>query len=498
MDRARGEQIFVIVLCILAAARVFAYSAAFPFFNNVDEQMHFDLVTKYSVADVPKEEISNYSRRVAELIVLYGTPEYFRGPASFPNGRIPSPVWKIPNVRSTQAFDRAAANWQQRGNHESTSFPAYYAIAGLWSAAGRSAGLSGGTFLYWIRFLNVPLFAALVYLSYLIGRTLAADSPVQRLGLPILTAFFPQDVFYSINSDVLSPLLFAASLCMLLQLYFENKSLLYHALAGSAVAGCFLVKLSNLAVLVLLGLIVILKVKHLLAEGRFREYLPRLSVLILASFVPIGLWLARNRLLFGDVTGSAHKAEVLGWTVKPWGQIWDHPIFSISGFFHFLSELTVTFWRGEFVWHFERIRLPWMDIFYTASSAIFIGTCLIAFVLKRTGTNKKYRFLLAMSFLTVASSVLLLGALSVAFDFGNCWYPSKESPYFTSGRLILCSLLPFLLLYIDGLDRLFSRWKKPAVPLAVLLLVVFVITVSEWMISRHVFLSPYNWFHLTG
>ena len=173
MDRARGEQIFVIVLCILASARVFAYSAAFPFFNNVDEQMHFDLVTKYSVADVPKEELSNYSRRAAELIVLYGTPEYFHGPASFPNGRIPSPVWKIPNVRSTQEFERAVAHWQQRGNHESASFPAYYAIAGLWSAAGRSAGLSGGTFLYWIRFLNVPLFAALVYLSYLIGRTLA-------------------------------------------------------------------------------------------------------------------------------------------------------------------------------------------------------------------------------------------------------------------------------------------------------------------------------------
>ena len=220
--------------------------------------------------------------------------------------------------------------------------------------------------------------------------------------------------------------------------------------------------------------------------------------MILTSCVPIGLWLARNRLLFGDVTGSAHKAEVLGWTVKPLGQIGDHPIFSISGFLHFLNGLTLTFWRGEFVWHLERIRLPWMDIFYTASSAIFIGTCLIAFVLKRTGTSKKYRFLLAMSFLTVASSVLLLAALSVAFDFGNCWYPSKESPYFTSGRLILCSLLPFLLLYIDGLDRLFSRWKKPAVPLAVLFLVVFVITVSEWMISRHVFLSPYNWFHLTG
>ena len=496
MDRARHEQIFVIVLCMLAAARVFAYSAAFPFFNNVDEQMHFDLVYKYSIGDVPKEELANYSRRAAELIVLYGTPEYFRGPASFPDGRIPSPVWKIPNVRSTQEFDRAVSHWQQQGNHESTSFPAYYAIAGLWSAAGRGAGLSGGYFLYWIRFLNVPLFAALVYLAYLIGRSLAPDNSVQRLGLPIVTAFFPQDVFYSINSDVLSPLLFAISLCMLLQLYFGKKSLLYHSLAGLAVAGCFLVKVSNLAVLVLLGLIVILKNRNLLAEGRLPEYLPRLMVLILTSFVPIGLWLARNFLLFGDITGSAHKAEYLGWTVKPWGQIGDHPIFSISGFLYFLKGITVTFWRGEFVWHLERIELPWMDIFYISSSAIFVGACLIALVSKRAGADKAYRFLLTMSFLTAASSVLLLAALSVAFDFGNCRFPSRESPYFTAGRLILCALLPFLLLYVAGLGRLLSRWKKPAVPLVVLLLIVIVITFSEWMISRHVFLSPYNWFHL--
>jgi hypothetical protein len=140
--------------------------------------------------------------------------------------------------------------------------------------------------------------------------------------------------------------------------------------------------------------------------------------------------------------------------------------------------------------------LPWLNVFYIASSAIFLGTCLIALVLKRTGTSKEYRFLLTVSFLTVAASVLLLAALSVAFDFGRCWYPSRESPYFTSGRLILCSLLPFLLLYVDGLGRLFSRWKKPAVPIVVLLLILIVITVSEWAISRHAFLSPYNWFHL--
>ncbi len=498
MDRARREQIFVFLLCMFAAVRVFVYSAAFPFFNNVDEQMHFDLVYKYSVGDVPREELANYSSRVAELIVLYGTPEYFRGPEKFPQGRIPAPAWKIPNVRSTQDFHRASDRWFRKGNHESTSFPAYYALAGLWSAAGRSAGLTGGNSLYWIRFLNVPLVAALVYLTYLIGRTFAADNPVQRLGLPVLTAFFPQDVFYSINSDVLSPLLFAISLLMLLQLYFHSRSVLYHALAGLAVAGCFLVKISNLAVLVLLGLIVLLKVKDLLAEGRLAEYVPRLSALILGTFIPTGLWLGRNLLLFGDVTGSAHKAEYLGWTAKSLGQIGDHPIFGITGLFYFLEKLTVTFWRGEFVWNLEHIRLPWLDTFYAASSAIFLGMCLVFLVWRRDDTGREYRFLLTVSFLTLAISVLVLAALSVVFDFGKCWYPSRESPYFTSGRLILCCLVPLLLLYVDGVGRLLSWRKRPALALGFLCLVAVVITVSEWVMTRHVFSSSYNWFHLKG
>jgi len=492
----RSEQVFAFALCILAAARVFVYSAAFPFFNNVDEQMHFDLVTKYSVGHVPKQKIENYSRQAAELIVLYGTPEYFHGPASFPDGKFPPPPWKIPNVRSTERFDRAVSHWQKKGNHESTSFPAYYTVAGLWSAAGRAAGLRDGHFLYWIRFLNVFLFAALVYLSYLIGRTLAADNPLQRLGLPVMAAFFPQDVFYSINGDALSPLLFAISFFMLLQLYFEDRSILYHALAGSAVAGCFLVKVSNLAALVLLGFIAALKVRDLLAEGRLPGHLTKLLVLLLTSLAPIGLWLARNCFLFGDITGSAHKAEYLGWTVKPLGQVLDHPIFTMDGILTFLRGITETFWRGEFVWHLEQIKLPWMDNFYVFSSAVFLGASLLALLPKRAGTSKKYRTLIALSFATVVLSVLLLAVLSVPFDFGDCWFPSRESPYFLAGRLISCSLLPFLILYVDGLGRILSRQSGTTVPLVVIAAIAIAITVSEWMISRQVFLSPYNWFHL--
>jgi hypothetical protein len=498
-ETARRHEIpIVLALCLVAAVRVFVYSAAFPFFNNVDEQAHFDLVYKYSVGHVPGKAVEPYSAEAAELIVLYGTPEYFHGTARFPGGRVPPPVWTIPGVRSTAEYREAVSHWQGKGNHESASFPAYYALAGLWAAAGRAAGLEGGVFLYWIRFLNVPLVVALVWLCYLIGRSLAAEHPLQRLGLPILAAFFPQDAFYSLNSDALSPVLFALCLFMLLPICFENRSFLYHAVAGLAAAACFLVKMSNLAALVLLAFPVVLKAKRPLSEGRLAECLPRRAVLLVASLAPIGLWLARNWVLFGDLSGSARKAEHLGWTFKPLGRLLDHPIFTASGLLTFLRGVTETFWRGEFVWHLERIHSPSMDLFYVSSSAVFLGVSLLTLAAGRTGSAARYRLLIGASFASVAVSVLLLACLSVVFDFGNCWFPSREVPYFLAGRLILCALPPFLVLYVDGLGRLCPGKNRPVAALAILSAIALAITISEWKITRDVFLSPYNWFHLRG
>jgi len=48
--RAVHERSIVLALCVAAACRVFLFSAAFPYFNNVDEPAHFDLVMKYGEA----------------------------------------------------------------------------------------------------------------------------------------------------------------------------------------------------------------------------------------------------------------------------------------------------------------------------------------------------------------------------------------------------------------------------------------------------------------
>jgi len=66
------ERKLILLLCAIAAVRVFTLSAAFPFFNNVDEQAHVDLVMKYARGHVPRDLGSVFFRiRILHLFVRY-------------------------------------------------------------------------------------------------------------------------------------------------------------------------------------------------------------------------------------------------------------------------------------------------------------------------------------------------------------------------------------------------------------------------------------------
>ena len=90
----------------------------------------------------------------------------------------------------------------------------------------------------------------------------------------------------------------------------------------------------------------------------------------------------------------------------------------------------------------------------------------------------------------------LLVLLSLSFDFGNCPYPSREWPYFSSGRLMLGALVPFLIMYLGGLEVVL-RWLRLSwarVP-ALMIFAGFMAT-SQLALSIDVFASQFNWFHL--
>jgi hypothetical protein len=99
----------------------------------------------------------------------------------------------------------------------------------------------------------------------------------------------------------------------------------------------------------------------------------------------------------------------------------------------------------------------------------------------------------------VLAALAILVVLSLVFTFHESSNPPVHQPYFVQGRLISGVMVPFALLYVRGLEvatsALPARWRGRAAwgGLAALLSLV---AVSELSLSRVVFASAYNWFHL--
>ena len=472
----RYERLIIIVLCLVAAVRVFIFSAAFPFFNNVDEVAHFDLVFKYSRGRLPAAPLENFDPVATEIIINAAHGDFF----------------DIPVDRSPDILAQDAAFLAHTPNHETWAFPSYYLLAGLWCRLGESLAITGTELLYWIRFLDVPLMAVFVWLSWLFSRRFFRDNFQTRIAIPFLVAFFPQDIFYAITGDVLSPVVFAAAFFMLLEIYLSEKSWKYHLLAGLLVAATFLTKASNIAIMLLAALVILIKIIQTYRQKQIKQYLPALIAFAFAATVPIAIWLGHNYILFGDAIGAAASIKLNTWTIKPLSEMFNHPIFTPSGFIYFISALTKTFWRGEFIWHNRIIASAFMDGFYVISSGVF----LFALILDKTGSDRSCRTALAGSLFVVLVSIAFLAFMSMRYDFGSCGYPSVAKPYFTSGRLIAGTILPFLFLYIDGLHSILSKLRCASALLFIVSIIVVAITVSEIVLSWSVFANQNNWFHL--
>ena len=211
------ERSIVWLLCLLAAVHVFVFSAAFPFFNTVDEQIHFDLAVKYSQGHVPRA-LEPFRTEATPYVIVYGSHEYLWASNNFPAEQFPPP-WTQPMEKvGAQSCSSRQAAWNKVINHEASQPPLYYALAGLWWRAGNGVRIHDGFLLYWLRFLNVFVVAALVWLGFAAARMVFPGNRFLRLGVPALLAFIPQSAFYSIQNDVLSPLAFGVAFICLVKL----------------------------------------------------------------------------------------------------------------------------------------------------------------------------------------------------------------------------------------------------------------------------------------
>lgn len=489
------ERKLVLLLCGLAAVHVFVFSAAFPFFNAVDEWAHFDLVVKYSQGRLPRPQ-EKVSAESAPYLVMYSTKEYLWASNNFPAAQF-APLWTQPPAKIAPVVSRREAAWRLETNYETAQPPLYYVVAGLWWRIAKACGLHDGSRLYSVRFLNGVFVAILVWLAFVIARFIFPDRRFLRLGVPALLAFMPQTAFYSIQNDTLSPLCFGlAFLCLIRWLRVEAPPIRLGIGTGLALAATFLTNLSNLPLVIGAGVVGLFPIRRWVKAGKGRAALPAIRALVWCAGLPIIAWLAWCEYAFGNFTGTAAKIRFLGWTYKPFSQWWHHPIFTPHGLWIFVSGLMATIWQGEFVWHDRPLAWPAFNLVYAILSIGFVGVAVFALLPRRAVASQPQRRALWLGFWFLVANMGFLGFLSVIYNFGNSDYPSLAHPYFTSGRLMLGALIPFLLLYVYGLDCLLNRVKVYGIKPLVLTGLILFMLISEIAVDWPVFSSRYNWYHL--
>jgi len=229
-------------------------------------------------------------------------------------------------------------------------------------------------------------------------------------------------------------------------------------------------------------------------KGTLQWQLIALGILIVSIAIPLGLWFAWNAQHFGDLTATKSKIELLGWTAKPLSEWLPHPIFTIQGAVQFWTGLITSFWRGEFVWHLERMHSEWADAFYAISTAFMVLASFVVLLRKKRLESGRL-WILWLALASFFSIVGFMVVLSLKFDFGNCPYPSREYPFFTSGRLLNAAAVPFFLLFAFVIDRIGLWTKREWLKWGLLGATVFVLIVSQIQVNAPAFSSRYNFFH---
>jgi hypothetical protein len=222
------------------------------------------------------------------------------------------------------------------------------------------------------------------------------------------------------------------------------------------------------------------------------------SIAAISALLVPALWIFRNRMVLGDFTGSNAKTTQLGWTVKPWHDLLSHPIFSPRGLNRFLADLIPMFWRGEYYWSGARLKSEFADRFYVISSYLLIAVFVLYLLRKVDVVDRWERLSDYVSLSLVLASVLFLAAISLPYDFQQCFYPSRAYPYFVSGRIINGSLLPFVLIYLIGLEYAWQAVRKYVHPIFPLLGICLFIVGVEISVRAQVFHSHFNFFALSG
>lgn len=160
-----------------------------------------------------------------------------------------------------------------------------------------------------------------------------------------------------------------------------------------------------------------------------------------------------------------------------------------------LKRTTRDFLAGGIFWYNKPMSLPGSQALYTILSLVLLIAVLPALWPRFSNVPSFQRQALQLS---MACFVAILGffvLMSIRYDFHDSYNPSRWRPFFCEGRLLLGALIPFLVLFVYGWDRMLRRFgnsAKFAVLGSMILIMLAVEIVTDWP----VFSNPYNWYHL--
>jgi len=490
-----------IAFSIFAALRIILFAALFPVGNSVDERFHLSTIQMYAEGQLPGRSLPQIDGSAASDLIRYYSPEYRASEAvGIGEVKAPAPLINIPPQEQKQALTQEyyaakLRQWEKRPNYEAHAAPLYYVVAALWYDFGENIGLRTWRLFYWLRSLNALAYGLFVWLSFKASIEIY-EGGFLPLAIPALLAVFPQDVFFGLNRDVLSPMLGAGVFLLMIRVIREPTR------SSCLISACFLVGLMFLVEVSNFVFFGILAAMCWLYSGSAKDSLWRKTQVLITSttaavLLPL-LWMVRNLVVMGDLTGSSAKIRELGWTLNPVSQMLMHPLFSLSGISYFLAHLTESFWRGEYLWHGLPMRSGVVDSIYIFSSALTF-LAFTWFVLARwKNLEHVQKWAASVSVFLVSASFVFLALISVLFDYHDCSYPSRLHPFFVSGRIISGVLLPFALIYAGGLMFILERAQRWVSPYIALALLLTFITVSEIRMRSVVFGSPYNFVALSG
>jgi hypothetical protein len=487
-----GERWCLAALCLLAAARVWFGAAALPFFADNDENLHYDLVRKFARGHWPDEPKAFLELATVMAIIYDSSPEFLHEPEDtgpFPLFEKPVRAW--PKNRATEAFVRQRHQVVKLElNQEAYEPPAYYAVAAAWYRCGAALGLTEPRVIYWVRFLNVPLYAALVAAAYALCRPYLGRDVA--LATAALTAFFPNTVYFTISNDVLSPLAGALALLLLMRWCGrERPGRILSAAAGGLAAAAVLVKLPNAAVLSALAAALLVRLRR---ERRPGKVLAESWLLLASAALPLALWTLRNRLVLDGWTGTGGRLAVRGLHPKPLSEWPEHPLFTAGGPPAFLRALCDSLFRGDANWHGGVAYFEPARVFFLVNAALLpaIGMAAPFWSGQR---HPGERLATWMSALVVAATVGELAFLSLLFYFPDVRFPpSRQFPFYAFGRLAGGALVPFLALYAAGAAALLGRW--PLLFAGAIAAAVVMMLMAQWSFVGPAVSSPFNWFHI--